>query len=133
MGPDTQSSINAISAETYNKLQPKPILEPNNSLVYSYDSDKPMKSIGKFDTIINGNNRSIKAEIMVFENVRDNILSFESCMSLQIYDQLFNQLYSISMDDRYKEITSKYIDVFTSKIGNFASLIFSICLIMIVY
>ena len=93
MGPDTQSSINAISVETYNKLEPKPELKPNNSLVYSYGSNKPIKSIGLFQTRVTANNRSIDAEIMVFEDVRDNLLSFESCIQLQVLNQILNQTY----------------------------------------
>jgi hypothetical protein len=73
MGPDTQSSINAISIGTFDQLNPKPKLEANESIVYSYDSKKPMKSIGKFEIQISVNNKSITAIIMVFENVLDNL------------------------------------------------------------
>jgi hypothetical protein len=65
MGPDTQSSINAIRIETFNKLNPRPKLEINESIVYSYDSKKPMKSIGKFKTQISVNDKSITATIII--------------------------------------------------------------------
>ena len=69
---DTQSSINAITIETFNSLQPKPILVKNNSSFYSYDGNEPMVSIGKFETKLTANNRSIVTEIIVFEQVIDN-------------------------------------------------------------
>ena len=117
MGPDTQSSINAISIETYNQLNPKPKLIANESLVYSYDSKKPMKSVGKFDAHITANNRSITTTIMVFQNVCDNLLSFKSCVELQILDQLIDQTHSIETKDDYQDLISKYPTVFTNSLG----------------
>ena len=86
MGPDSQSSINAINIETFNQLNPKPKLEANESLVYSCECKKPMKSFGKFEAQISVNDRSITTTIMVFENVLDNLLSFKSFVDLQILD-----------------------------------------------
>jgi hypothetical protein len=117
MGPDTQSSINAITIETFNSLQPKPILLKNNSLCYSYDGNEPMVSIGKFETKLTANNRSIVTEIMVFEQVRDSLLSFESCIQLQVFNRLFDQSFAIKKDDKYKMLKDKYPNVFTNKIG----------------
>jgi hypothetical protein len=79
MGSDTQLSINAISIETFNQLNPKPKLEAIESVVYLYDSKKPIKSIGKFETQISVNNKSVTTTIMVYENVRDKLLSFNVC------------------------------------------------------
>jgi hypothetical protein len=64
MGPDTQSSINAINIETFNQLEPKPKLMSNDSILYSYDSKKPMKSVGKFDAEITVNNRKTLTTII---------------------------------------------------------------------
>jgi len=117
MGPDTQSSINSITLETYNKLQPKPELQVNNSIVYSYDGNKPMSSMGKFEAKISANNRSIITDIMVFEQVRDNLLSFESCIQLQVLNNIINQTYSVQKDEQYKSLKWKYPNVFSNKIG----------------
>ena len=117
MGPDTQSSINAISLEIYNQLQPRPKLQPNHSLVYAYDSKKPMKSIGQFETKITANHRSIVTIIMVFENVRDNLLSFKSCIDLQILNRIIDKTNSIMTEDEYKVLISKYPTVFANRVG----------------
>jgi hypothetical protein len=76
-----------------------------------------MKSIGKFETLISVNNRSITATIMVFENVRDNLLSFNSCVDLGILDQLINHTYTIETKDGYQAVISKYSTIFTDKLG----------------
>ena len=117
MGQDTQSSVNAISIETYNQLNPKPKLVANESLVYSYDSKRPMKSVGKFEAHITTNNRSITTTIMVFQNVRDNLLSFKSCVQLQILDQLIDQTHSLETKDDYQDLISKYPTVFSNSLG----------------
>ena len=66
MGPNTKSSINAITLETYNSLNAKPVLLSNDSLCYSYESSKPMNSTGKYEAELTVNNRSIVIEIMKF-------------------------------------------------------------------
>ena len=50
---------------------------------------------------------------------RDNLLSFKSCVDLQILDQLINHTHSIETKDDYQEIISKYATVFTGKIKRF--------------
>ena len=54
---------------------------------------------------------------MVFEQVRDNLLSFESCIQLQILDQLINKSYSVQGEEKYKSLRWKYPNVFSDKIG----------------
>jgi hypothetical protein len=54
---------------------------------------------------------------MVFENVRDNLLSFNSCENLGILDQLVNHTHAIETKDDYETIISKYSTVFTDKLG----------------
>ena len=75
MGVDTQASINALSLETFNKMAIKPALLQGDSLVYSFDGKKPIKSFGKFKSEIIVKNKSAIADFHVFEGVRDNLLS----------------------------------------------------------
>ena len=55
--------------------------------------------------------------IMVFQNGRDNFLSFNSCVQLQILDQLIDQTHSIETKEDYQELISKYPTVFTNSLG----------------
>jgi hypothetical protein len=75
-----------------------------------------MKSIGKFETQISVNNKSITTIIMVFANVRDNLLSFNSCINLGILDQLVNHTHAIETKHDYQVVISKYSTVFTDKL-----------------
>ena len=54
---------------------------------------------------------------MVFEQVRDNLLSFESCIQLQVLNNIINQTYSVQKDEQYKSLKWKYPNVFSNKIG----------------
>jgi hypothetical protein len=47
VGIDTQSSINAISKETFEKMIIKPDLLKDDPVVYSFDGKQPLKSIEK--------------------------------------------------------------------------------------
>jgi hypothetical protein len=59
VGIDTQASINALSKETYEKMAIKPELNKDDSVVYSFDGNKPLKSLGKFTTTVRANNMSL--------------------------------------------------------------------------
>ena len=48
MGVDTQASINAIRRQTFEKMVIKPKLMEDETVVFSFDGNKPLKSIGKF-------------------------------------------------------------------------------------
>ena len=58
-GIDTQASINALKRETYLKMIRRPDLVQDNSIVFSFDGEKPLKSLGKFKAEIRVNDRSI--------------------------------------------------------------------------
>lgn len=54
---------------------------------------------------------------MVFEQVGDNLLSFETCIQLQILDNLIKKSYSVQKEKLYKSLKWKYPKVFSNKIG----------------
>ena len=115
VGIDTQSSINAISKETFEKMIIKPDLLKDDSVVYSFDGKQPLKSIGKFKAIVGANNKSCDAEFLVFQGVRDNLLSYQSSMKLKLVKLTF----SLNGRDEtfHKNIVNKYPDLFSGKIG----------------
>jgi len=90
VGIDTQSSINAISKETFEKMIIKPDLLKDDSIVYSFDGKQPLKSIGKFKAIAGANNKSCDAEFLVFQGVRDDLLSVQLDMNGR--DEIFHIL-----------------------------------------
>jgi hypothetical protein len=88
----------------------------------SPNGNKPIKSIGKFKSTITANDSSIQAEIMVFEQVRENLVSFESCVQLQVFDNLLKQSFSVKQNNdkhevKYSSLKERYPEVFTDKIG----------------
>ena len=75
-----------------------------------------MKSYGKFHASIKVNGQSTWTEVMVFEGVRDNLLSYDSSLQLR----LINLTCSIQQDinDPFrKKIFEAYPQVFSGKIG----------------
>ena len=115
VGIDTQSSINAISKETFDKMIIKPDLLKDDSIVYSFDGTQPLISIGKFKAIVWANNKSCDAEFIVFQGLRDNLLSYQTSINLKLVKL------TLSLNGRgdnfHKNIVEKYPDLLSGKIG----------------
>lgn len=116
VGVDTQASINAFRKEAYDKIFIKPKLEEDKSIVFSFDGDTPLKSVGKFKTKISANNHACEAEFIVFDGVRDDLLSFNSCTELELIKLTF-QLIGDDKTEFEKKMIAKYPNVFSGKIG----------------
>ena len=115
VGIDTQASINALSKETFENMAIKPELTYDDSLVYSFDGKKPLKTLGKFKETVYANNMSVKAEFIVFDGVRDNLLSFKTSTELKLVKLMYSA--NNLNDEFHKSIILKYPDLFSGKIG----------------
>ncbi|RNA09707.1 RNA-directed DNA polymerase [Brachionus plicatilis] len=96
VGVDTQASVNALSRKTYEKMAIGPDQETNDTLVYSFDGNVPLKSMGKFKKLIFANKRSVEAEFIVFDRVRDNLLSYKTSLDLELTKAYRNTPHSSS-------------------------------------
>ena len=114
-GIDTQASINAISKQTFDKMTIKPELKFDNTIVYSFDGKKPMKSLGKFISIVKANRKAVKAEFLVFDDVRDNLLSYQTSRDLELVKLTF--ALESKEDVFHKNVVAKFPDLFSGKIG----------------
>jgi hypothetical protein len=63
VGIDTQSPINFVIKETFEKMIIKPDLLKNDSIVCSFDGKQPLKSIG----FVKANNKSCDCEFIFFK------------------------------------------------------------------
>ena len=113
MGVDTQASINAISSKAYYEMAVRPALTRCTSKVFSFDGQNPMTSLGKFTSVICANGRSVEAEFVVFENVKDNLLSFHTSQKLK----LIQLLYQVAENDFRAQTIKVFPDLFSGKIG----------------
>jgi hypothetical protein len=68
----------------------KPDLLKDDPVVYSFDGKQPLKSIEKFKAIVGANNKSCDAEFLVFQGVRDNLLSYQTSMKLKLVELTFS-------------------------------------------
>lgn len=117
VGIDTQATINVMSYKTYMNLKDKPALMFDNSITYGIDSPKPIPSKGKFKAIIYANNRQHETEIFVFDNVRDNLLSFKSSINLGLINLTYSAENETANDSFHKMIISRYPELFSGKVG----------------
>ena len=87
----------------------------DNTIVHSFDGKQPLKSIGMFKAIVWANNKSCDAVFIVFQGVRDNLLSYQTSINLKLVK------FTFSLNGRennfHKNIVAKYPDLFSGKTG----------------
>ena len=114
LGVDTQASLNAMSKETYEKLENKPNLTSCPIMAFSYDGKTPLQPLGEFKALTKANGRSMLCDFVVFDGVRDNLLGFKSCIHLG----LIELTYAIGGEDAFTaDVKAKYPSLFTGRIG----------------
>ena len=115
MAVDTQSSVNAMSVAVYSSLSNKPKLQSCSVKAFSFDGKTPIKAVGSFKATAKANKRSAACEFIVFEGVRDCLLSYKACTELGLV-QLTYKLEAA--EDRFTAaIKSSYPTLFTGRIG----------------
>ena len=117
MGVDTQASINAIRRQTFEKMVIKPKLMEDETVVFSFDGNKPLKSIGKFQAKAFLHGKQSEAEFIVFDGVRDDLLSYKTSVELDIVKLMFSVNGTEERTEFEKKMIEKYPAVFSGKIG----------------
>jgi hypothetical protein len=79
---DTGSDNNIINLQTFNKLNPKPILTNSKTANILYNSKTPLPIRGKFIGELRTRNRTVKSKVLVIESDSTNILSGEAAEAL---------------------------------------------------
>jgi len=107
---DSGSSLNIINLEEYNRMHDKPVLRNPICNAYRFDSNKPIKFIGRFKTTLKKVDKSVEAEIHVlkYTSRSPNILSYDTSHALGI---------SVEEDMQKREMKTKYPALFSGEIG----------------
>jgi hypothetical protein len=71
---DTGAQVNIIDEKTYNKLKLKPKLHKCSESLFSYNSSKPIETLGQFETRILLNKMYHKVEFIVAKGCAGNLM-----------------------------------------------------------
>ncbi|XP_057375023.1 uncharacterized protein K02A2.6-like [Daphnia carinata] len=114
---DTGSICNMIGLKTFNKLNPRPVLKPTNTVINAY-GNQPLDIKGKFSTIIRSKHAESKVTVYVSaENNADNLLSCETAKDLKIV-KIINATHTQA---RYEQLKCEFTSLFkgTGKMKNY--------------
>jgi len=112
---DSGSSLNIINLEEYERMHDKPALRNPICNAYRFDSNKPIKFIGRFKTTLKKVDKSVEAEIHVlkYTSGSPNILSYDTSHALGI----ITVVNSVEEDMQKREMKTKYPALFSGEIG----------------
>lgn len=83
---DSGSTINVIDLATYEKLKPKPVLEPSKMKVFSYNSKTPIQTLGQFSAILSTNSKMVQALFHVVNGSSGCILKYSTSKDLGLIE-----------------------------------------------
>ena len=109
---DSGSSINLLDSESFNKLKPRPTLEPTNVKIYPYKSDDTLPVIGKFKARVETTNtQTIEATFYVTEGTDGSILSWRTSEALELIE-VARALITPTSDDKVDQLVQEYDNLF---------------------
>ena len=116
---DTGASINVIDKETFAKL-PEIELENTKTRAFAYDTDKPVKFIGKFDAVIETRKRyAVATFYVVNNNTSGNLISADTAQELGLVTLHLNKISShikpstpVTNDGKLNKVLEKHSAVF---------------------
>lgn len=79
---DSGATANCISEATYNKLVPRPTLNPTDTKIYPYRSTESLPVCGAFDCNVEKHNKKATCTVFVIKGDGFNILSYETSKDL---------------------------------------------------
>ena len=103
---DSGSSINLLDCKSFNKLKPRPTLEPTNAKIYPYKSDDILPILGKTTET-----QTIEATFYVTEGTDGSILSWRTSEALELIE-VARPLIAPTSDDRVDQLVRQYDDLF---------------------
>jgi hypothetical protein len=85
---DTGAQVNIIDEKTYNKLKLKPNLQKCKTTLFSYNSSKPIETLGQFETRILLIKRYHKIEFIVAKGCAGNLISYPTSVEIGILNEI---------------------------------------------
>ncbi len=79
---DTGASVNVMDEKTFRQIPSSPILEKTSVKVYSYNSNNPVKLLGKFEATVETKKRITVATFYVTEGNSGSLLGSETAQEL---------------------------------------------------
>jgi len=112
---DTGSSLNIIDKDTFDKLTVKPELRPPICNAYRFDSNKPIKFLGRFVTELETRHGTTRAEIHVlkYTSTSPRLMSYKTANALG----LIHVVQNVVNDSTKASLKAKYPNLFSGKIG----------------
>ena len=116
---DTGASINVLDKETFEKL-PEIALEKTKTRAFAYDTEKPVKFLGKFHAVIETRKRyAVTTFYVVDNNTAGNLISADTAQELGLVTLHLNKISShnksstpVTNDGKLNKVLEKHSSVF---------------------
>ena len=105
---DTGSSINIISQDILNKMNPQPKLKKSNIEVFAFAQDKPLTIKGKYTFPVETKSKVTVAEFHVVQGSSVTLIGYQTSVELGIVP-VINSV----NNSKYDQLCDKYQSVFT--------------------
>lgn len=79
---DSGASVNLLSNKNFEKLSPKPKLKPCTAKVFTFGSNVPIETLGKFSASVDSKNSTCETEFIVTNKNDITIISWETSQNL---------------------------------------------------
>jgi len=113
---DTGSAANVLDQDTFDRLEPKPVLRPCDKKFYGYSAEVPIKMLGQFDSMVKRGAISVMATFVVSAGKNDCLLCSKTACELGVIT--INSV----IEDPFVELTDeqiydKFQKLFSGKLG----------------
>jgi len=111
---DSGASINILDEKEYHKLPNRPNLEPSNVNIYGYQSNVPLRVLGKFTTTLESEAKKLSDKLYVVEGSGGSLLSWKTSQGLSLLQtaQHVGKLPSKPETNTLLDLIEEYDDLF---------------------
>lgn len=81
---DSGASVNLISKQTFESMNPQPDLVNSHSKIYAYGSSSPIAVLGQFKTRLQAGGENLVTTIQVVDGSEQPVLSWDTCRELRL-------------------------------------------------
>lgn len=109
---DSGATVNLVSKGDFDRIEPKPNLQPSSKKISAYGSSSQISVLGVFNATLQHGNASTEAPIYVVHHNERPILGWQTCRDLKLIDTFDNnQVNHVSSNQ--DPLIREYSDLFT--------------------
>ncbi|XP_066300907.1 uncharacterized protein [Branchiostoma lanceolatum] len=109
---DTGASVNILGEVSYRENLKGQSLQESSTVIRPYGGRGPLVVLGKFQTVVEANNRTSQTDIFVVRGTSGNLLSYETAKKLGLVEVHIDVNATVTDNGNTQGILQEYKDVF---------------------